>query len=54
MGCVLVYTQKIELRYWWEYVDEKSRISFFRLGMVRLAWSAWHGPLGMVRYSENS
>ena len=26
MGCVCVYVQKVELRYWWEYDDEKTRI----------------------------
>ena len=26
MGCVCVYAQKVELRYWWEYDDEKTRI----------------------------
>ena len=24
MGCVWVYTQKVELRYWWEHGDEIS------------------------------
>ena len=24
MGCVWVYMQKMELRYWWEYGDEKK------------------------------
>ena len=24
MGCVWVYMQKVELRYWWEYGDEKT------------------------------
>ena len=24
--CVWVYMQKMELRYWWEYGDEKTRI----------------------------
>ena len=27
MGCVWVYMQKMELRYWWEYGDEKTRIN---------------------------
>ena len=27
MGCVWVYMQKVELRYWWEYGDEKTRIN---------------------------
>ena len=27
MGCVRVYMQKIELRYWCEYGDEKAKIS---------------------------
>ena len=27
MGCVWVYMQKMELRYWWEYSDEKTRIN---------------------------
>ena len=26
MGCVCVYVQKVELLYWWEYDDEKTRI----------------------------
>ena len=26
MGCVWVYMQKVELRYWWEYGDEKAKI----------------------------
>ena len=24
MGCVWVYMEKVELRYWWEYSDEKT------------------------------
>ena len=24
MGCVWVYMEKVELRYWWEYSDEKA------------------------------
>ena len=28
MGCVWVYMQKMELRYWWEYGDEKTRINY--------------------------
>ena len=27
VGCVRVYMQKIELCYWWEYGDEKTRIN---------------------------
>ena len=27
MGCVWVYMQKMELCYWWEYGDEKTRIN---------------------------
>ena len=27
MGCVWVYIQKMELRYWWEYGDEKTRVN---------------------------
>ena len=27
VGCVWVYIQKMELRYWWEYGDEKTRIN---------------------------
>ena len=27
VGCVWVYLQKMELRYWWEYGDEKTRIN---------------------------
>ena len=26
MGCVWVYMQKVELRHWWEYGDEKTGI----------------------------
>ena len=33
MGCVRVYMQKIELRYWCEYGDEKAKI-FERLIFV--------------------
>ena len=24
MGCVWVYMEKVELRYWWEHSDEKN------------------------------
>ena len=24
MGCVWVYVEKVELRYWWEHSDEKN------------------------------
>ena len=27
MGCVGMYMQKMELCYWWEYGDEKTRIN---------------------------
>ena len=27
MGCAYFYMQKIELRYWWEYGDEKTKIN---------------------------
>ena len=27
MGCVWVCIQNMELRYWWEYGDEKTRIN---------------------------
>ena len=27
VGCVWVYMQKVELRHWWEYVDEKTGIN---------------------------
>ena len=26
MGSVWVYIQKMELRYWWEYCDEKALV----------------------------
>ena len=29
MGCLWVYIQKVELRYWWEYGDEKGGIDWF-------------------------
>ena len=29
VGCVWVYMQKVELRYWWEYGDEKTRINYW-------------------------
>ena len=25
MGCVWVYMQKVELRYWWEYGDDSEK-----------------------------
>ena len=28
MGCVWVYMQTMELHYWWEYGDEKTRIKW--------------------------
>ena len=28
MGCVWVYMQKVELRHWWEYGDEKTGINY--------------------------
>ena len=28
MGCVWVYMQKVELRYWWEYGDEKTGLNY--------------------------
>ena len=27
MGCVCIYKQKMELCYWWEYGDKKTRIN---------------------------
>ena len=27
MSCVWIYMQKMELYYWWEYSDEKTRIN---------------------------
>ena len=27
MGCAWVYMQKVELHYWWEYGDKKTRIN---------------------------
>ena len=27
MGCVWVYRQKVKLRHWWEYGDEKTRMN---------------------------
>ena len=45
MGCVWVYMQKMELRYWWEYGDEETRInelnekrSLIPLGLRVLIW----------------
>ena len=29
MGCLWVYIQKVELRYWWEYGNEKGGIDWF-------------------------
>ena len=31
MGCVRVYIGKIELRYWWEYDNGKTRINYICL-----------------------
>ena len=42
MGCVCVYVQKVELRYWWEYDDEKTRIkNIFLKNTGSLVFRAW-------------
>ena len=36
MGCVWVYMQKMEPRYWWEYGDEKTIINKLNLFIMYL------------------
>ena len=38
MGCVWVYLQKMELCYWWEYSDEKTRIIFLNEKCSLIPW----------------
>ena len=38
MGCVRVYMQKVELRYWWEYGDEKTRINYLNEKCSLIPW----------------
>ena len=35
MGCVWVYMQKVELRHWWEYGDEKTGIKSERTFTIK-------------------
>ena len=41
MGCVWVYTQKVELRCWWEYGDEKTGINWLNDEGLTLETSAF-------------
>ena len=38
MGCVCFYMKKIELRYWWEYGDEKTRINSLNERRSLIPW----------------
>ena len=38
MGCVWVYMQKMELCYWWEYGDKKTRINKLNEKRLLILW----------------
>ena len=38
MGCVWVYMQKVELRYWWEYGDGKTGINWLNEKCSLIPW----------------
>jgi len=53
VGCVWVYIEKVELRYWWVHSDEKNMnklefVSFLRLFMVRCLY----GDAMLVPFGE--
>ena len=38
MGCMWVYMQKEELRYWWEYGDKKTRVNYLNEKRSLIPW----------------
>ena len=38
MGCAWVYMQEMELRYWWEYGDEKIGINYLNEKRSLILW----------------
>ena len=52
MGCVWVYMQKVELLYWWEYGDEKTRINYLNEKRSLIPWEL-RVPIWKINFCSN-
>ena len=52
MGCVWVYMQKVELRHWWEYGNEKTGINQLNEKRSLISWGLGV-PIWKINFSSS-
>ena len=52
MGCLWVYIQKVELRYWWEYGDEKAGIDSLNEKRSLIPWGL-RVPIWKIKFCSS-